>query len=135
MEKLKADLVKKLLNGSENQKKSEDKISQIQNIKYRYSTPWTMLLGLSRAQGETCKITQNPLLRNKFEVNTQQGQYIFDAAFTKTLKYLASEMDIEEEELSGVIVDKIIRKNLENRPLFEVVEFLKKIHPDMIENT
>lgn len=135
MERLKKDLVNKLFFGDDINKIAEDKSSNLQNIKYRYSTPWTTLLSAAKVLGNDCQITQNLSLRTNFEVNNIQGQFVFDAAITKALKYLANEMELDEEELLGTITDKIIKKKLVGEPVYKAVEFLKKLRPDMIDNT
>lgn len=125
----------KLFFGDDINKIAEDKSSNSQNIKYRYSTPWTTLLSVAKVLGNDCQITQNLSLRTNFEVNSIQGQFVFDAAITKALKYLANEMELDEEELLGTITDKIIKKKLVGEPVYKAVEFLKKLRPDMIDNT
>ena len=67
LEKLKADLVKKLFNGIDNRKNLQDKSALNQNIKYRYSNPWTTLLSAAKVLGDECQISQNLSLRNNFD--------------------------------------------------------------------
>jgi hypothetical protein len=135
LEKLKADLVKKLFNGIDNQKNLQDKSALNQNIKYRYSNPWTTLLSAAKVLGEECQISQNLSLRNNFEVNDHQGQLVFDAAFIKAVKYLAEEMDLDEDDLKRTVSHYIIKRKLLGKSVFEVVGILKKLRPDMIDNT
>lgn len=135
MEKLKADLVKKLFNGIDNRKNLQDKSALNQNIKYRYSNPWTTLLSAAKVLGEECQISQNLSLRNNFEVNDHQGQLVFDAAFIKAVKYLAEEMDLDEDDLKRTVSHYIIKRKLLGKSVFEVVGILKKLRPDMIDNT
>ena len=135
MEKLKEDLVKKLSSGTNINKNLQEKSAEKQNIKYRYSTPWTTLLSAAKVLGDNCQISQNYLLRTNFEVNDNQGQFVFDAAFTKAIKYLADEMELEEDELKGTVTQYMIKRKLAGKSVFEVVGFLKKLRPDMINNT
>lgn len=135
LEKLKADLVKKLFNGIDNRKNLQDKSALNQNIKYRYSNPWTTLLSAAKVLGEECQISQNLSLRNNFEVNDHQGQLVFDAAFIKAVKYLAEEMDLDEDDLKRTVSHYIIKRKLLGKSVFEVVGILKKLRPDMIDNT
>lgn len=135
MEKLKADLVKKLFNGIDNRKNLQDKSALNQNIKYRYSNPWTTLLSAAKVLGDECQISQNLSLRNNFEVNDHQGQLVFDAAFIKAVKYLAEEMDLDEDDLKRTVSHYIIKRKLLGKSVFEVVGILKKLRPDMIDNT
>jgi hypothetical protein len=135
LEKLKADLVKKLFNGIDNRKNLQDKSALNQNIKYRYSNPWTTLLSAAKVLGDECQISQNLSLRNNFEVNDHQGQLVFDAAFIKAVKYLAEEMDLDEDDLKRTVSHYIIKRKLLGKSVFEVVGILKKLRPDMIDNT
>ena len=135
MEKLKADLVKKLFNGTDNRKNLQDKSALNQNIKYRYSNPWTTLLSAAKVLGDECQISQNLSLRNNFEINDHQGQLVFDAAFIKAVKYLAEEMDLDEDDLKGTVAHYIIKRKLLGKSVFEVVGTLKKLRPDMIDST
>lgn len=135
MEKLKADLVKKLFNGIDNRKNLQDKSALNQNIKYRYSNPWTTLLSAAKVLGDECQISQNLSLRNNFEVNDHQGQLVFDAAFIKAVKYLAEEMDLDEDDLKRTVAHHILKRKLLGKSVFEVVGILKKLRPDMIDST
>jgi hypothetical protein len=135
LEKLKADLVKKLFNGTDNRKNLQDKSALNQNIKYRYSNPWTTLLSAAKVLGDKCQISQNLSLRNNFEINDHQGQLVFDAAFMKAVKYLAEEMDLDEDDLKGTVAHYIIKRKLLGKSVFEVVGTLKKLRPDMIDST
>ena len=135
MEKLKADLVKKLFNGIDNRKNLQDKSALKQNIKYRYSNPWTTLLSAAKVLGDECQISQNLSLRNNFEVNDHQGQLVFDAAFIKAVKYLAEEMDLDEDDLKRTVAHHILKRKLLGKSVFEVVGILKKLRPDMIDST
>jgi hypothetical protein len=135
LEKLKADLVKKLFNGTDNRKNLQDKSALNQNIKYRYSNPWTTLLSAAKVLGDECQISQNLSLRNNFEINDHQGQLVFDAAFIKAVKYLAEEMDLDEDDLKGTVAHYIIKRKLLGKSVFEVVGTLKKLRPDMIDST
>lgn len=135
MEKLKADLVKKLFNGTDNRKNLQDKSALNQNIKYRYSNPWTTLLSAAKVLGDECQISQNLSLRNNFEVNDHQGQLVFDAAFIKAVKYLAEEMDLDEDDLKRTVAHHILKRKLLGKSVFEVVGILKKLRPDMIDST
>jgi len=127
--------VKKLFNGTDNRKNLQDKSALNQNIKYRYSNPWTTLLSAAKVLGEECQISQNLSLRNNFEVNDHQGQLVFDAAFIKAVKYLAEEMDLDEDDLKRTVSHYIIKRKLLGKSVFEVVGILKKLRPDMIDNT
>lgn len=135
LEKLKADLVKKLFNGIDNRKNLQDKSALNQNIKYRYSNPWTTLLSAAKVLGDECQISQNLSLRNNFEVNDHQGQLVFDAAFIKAVKYLAEEMDLDEDDLKRTVAHHILKRKLLGKSVFEVVGILKKLRPDMIDST
>ena len=127
--------MKKLFNGIDNRKNLQDKSALNQNIKYRYSNPWTTLLSAAKVLGEECQISQNLSLRNNFEVNDHQGQLVFDAAFIKAVKYLAEEMDLDEDDLKRTVSHYIIKRKLLGKSVFEVVGILKKLRPDMIDNT
>lgn len=127
--------MKKLFNGIDNRKNLQDKSALNQNIKYRYSNPWTTLLSAAKVLGEECQISQNLSLRNNFEVNDHQGQLVFDAAFIKAVKYLAEEMDLDEDDLKRTVAHYIIKRKLLGKSVFEVVGILKKLRPDMIDNT
>ena len=127
--------MKKLFNGTENRKNLQDKSALNQNIKYRYSNPWTTLLSAAKVLGEECQISQNLSLRNNFEINDHQGQLVFDAAFIKAVKYLAEEMDLDEDDLKRTVSHYIIKRKLLGKSVFEVVGILKKLRPDMIDNT
>ena len=127
--------MKKLFNGTDNRKNLQDKSALNQNIKYRYSNPWTTLLSAAKVLGEECQISQNLSLRNNFEVNDHQGQLVFDAAFIKAVKYLAEEMDLDEDDLKRTVSHYIIKRKLLGKSVFEVVGILKKLRPDMIDNT
>jgi hypothetical protein len=127
--------VKKLFNGTDNRKNLQDKSALNQNIKYRYSNPWTTLLSAAKVLGDECQISQNLSLRNNFEINDHQGQLVFDAAFIKAVKYLAEEMDLDEDDLKGTVAHYIIKRKLLGKSVFEVVGTLKKLRPDMIDST
>lgn len=127
--------MKKLFNGIDNRKNLQDKSALNQNIKYRYSNPWTTLLSAAKVLGEECQISQNLSLRNNFEVNDHQGQLVFDAAFIKAVKYLAEEMDLDEDDLKRTVAHHILKRKLLGKSVFEVVGILKKLRPDMIDNT
>jgi len=127
--------VKKLFNGTDNRKNLQDKSALNQNIKYRYSNPWTTLLSAAKVLGDECQISQNLSLRNNFEVNDHQGQLVFDAAFIKAVKYLAEEMDLDEDDLKRTVAHYIIKRKLLGKSVFEVVGTLKKLRPDMIDST
>lgn len=127
--------MKKLFNGIDNRKNLQDKSALNQNIKYRYSNPWTTLLSAAKVLGDECQISQNLSLRNNFEVNDHQGQLVFDAAFIKAVKYLAEEMDLDEDDLKRTVSHYIIKRKLLGKSVFEVVGILKKLRPDMIDNT
>jgi hypothetical protein len=127
--------VKKLFNGTDNRKNLQDKSALNQNIKYRYSNPWTTLLSAAKVLGDECQISQNLSLRNNFEINDHQGQLVFDAAFMKAVKYLAEEMDLDEDDLKGTVAHYIIKRKLLGKSVFEVVGTLKKLRPDMIDST
>ena len=127
--------MKKLFNGIDNRKNLQDKSALNQNIKYRYSNPWTTLLSAAKVLGDECQISQNLSLRNNFEINDHQGQLVFDAAFIKAVKYLAEEMDLDEDDLKGTVAHYIIKRKLLGKSVFEVVGTLKKLRPDMIDST
>ena len=127
--------MKKLFNGTDNRKNLQDKSALNQNIKYRYSNPWTTLLSAAKVLGDECQISQNLSLRNNFEINDHQGQLVFDAAFMKAVKYLAEEMDLDEDDLKGTVAHYIIKRKLLGKSVFEVVGTLKKLRPDMIDST
>lgn len=127
--------MKKLFNGTDNRKNLQDKSALNQNIKYRYSNPWTTLLSAAKVLGDECQISQNLSLRNNFEINDHQGQLVFDAAFIKAVKYLAEEMDLDEDDLKGTVAHYIIKRKLLGKSVFEVVGTLKKLRPDMIDST
>ena len=127
--------MKKLFNGTDNRKNLQDKSALNQNIKYRYSNPWTTLLSAAKVLGDECQISQNLSLRNNFEVNDHQGQLVFDAAFIKAVKYLAEEMDLDEDDLKRTVAHYIIKRKLLGKSVFEVVGTLKKLRPDMIDST
>lgn len=127
--------MKKLFNGIDNRKNLQDKSALNQNIKYRYSNPWTTLLSAAKVLGEECQISQNLSLRNNFEVNDHQGQLVFDAAFIKAVKYLAEEMDLDEDDLKRTVAHHILKRKLLGKSVFEVVGILKKLRPDMIDST
>lgn len=127
--------MKKLFNGIDNRKNLQDKSALNQNIKYRYSNPWTTLLSAAKVLGDECQISQNLSLRNNFEVNDHQGQLVFDAAFIKAVKYLAEEMDLDEDDLKRTVAHHILKRKLLGKSVFEVVGILKKLRPDMIDST
>lgn len=127
--------MKKLFNGTDNRKNLQDKSALNQNIKYRYSNPWTTLLSAAKVLGDECQISQNLSLRNNFEVNDHQGQLVFDAAFIKAVKYLAEEMDLDEDDLKRTVAHHILKRKLLGKSVFEVVGILKKLRPDMIDST
>ena len=127
--------MKKLFNGIDNRKNLQDKSALNQNIKYRYSNPWTTLVSAAKVLGDECQISQNLSLRNNFEVNDHQGQLVFDAAFIKAVKYLAEEMDLDEDDLKRTVAHHILKRKLLGKSVFEVVGILKKLRPDMIDST
>lgn len=127
--------MKKLFNGIDNRENLQEKSALNQNIKYRYSNPWTTLLSAAKVLGEECQISQNLSLRNNFEVNDHQGQLVFDAAFIKAVKYLAEEMDLDEDDLKRTVAHHILKRKLLGKSVFEIVGILKKLRPDMIDNT
>lgn len=127
--------MKKLFNGIDNRKNLQDKSALNKNIKYRYSNPWTTLLSAAKVLGDECQISQNLSLRNNFEVNDHQGQLVFDAAFIKAVKYLAEEMDLDEDDLKRTVAHHILKRKLLGKSVFEVVGILKKLRPDMIDST
>ena len=68
-------------------------------------------------------------------MNDHQGQLVFDAAFIKAVKYLAEEMDLDEDDLKRTVAHHILKRKLLGKSVVEVVGLLKKLRPDMIDST
>lgn len=136
-EKLKKDLITKLLSGDKFahvHNKSQEKPDETQNIKYRSYTPWTTLQNAARAYKKEFKITYKKESLSIFETNDLQSQYIFDAAFIKCIKYICNDTEKDFDNVRDDVVLCLQKKHVVKKSLYEVIELLRKLRPDDLED-
>ena len=136
-EKLKKDLVRKLLSGERltlDLKKTQELSAERQNIKYRSYTPWTTLRNAALACKDEFKIVFSKEKNTFFETNNLQSQYIFDAAFIKCAKYISNDTEKDFDNVVDSMVDYLLKRNIVQKNLFEVVEILRKLRPDALDD-
>ena len=137
LEKLKKDLVRKLLIGEKLPSDltiTQELSTNDQNIKYRSYTPWTTLRSVAMAYKGEFNISFNKVKNTFFETNKLQSQYIFDAAFIKCAKYISNATEKDFSEVVDDMVKYLLKRNISQKNLFEVVEILRKLRPDALED-
>lgn len=136
-EKLKKDLLRKLLTGEKlptDLTFTQELSSGDQNIKYRSYTPWTTLRSVAMAYKDEFKISFNKVKNTFFETNDMQSQYIFDAAFIKCAKYISNDTEKDFSEVVDDMVNYLLKRHIGQKNLFEVVEILRKLRPEALED-
>jgi hypothetical protein len=79
-------------------------------------------------------ISLNKVKNTFFETNNLQSQYIFDAAFIKCAKYISNVTEKDFSEVVDDMVNYLLKRNIAQKNLFEVVEILRKLRPEALED-
>jgi hypothetical protein len=115
--------------------KVQEKSPQLQNNKFRSSTPWNTLIRASESIPNDISITLADEALDCLRIDSVEGQNIFNAAFMKQVNYISDDMEIDLQETAELIYDYLKEKKVNRKSLTEIIKELKKLSSNLLEIT
>ncbi len=110
---------------------SKEPEPQKENIKYRSSSPWYVLLNVAKQYDHIPESTANDNFLCGFKFEDEQYQIIVDASFSKAVLQL-SYLDMDEYELINKIKKFVLYNRLHKKSLSNFVRKMKNMHPGLL---